>query len=376
MLLLVYSYNIRKTGTEVEQIAIFRTLSVLLGVAWAAFVTAFVWPMEARRLLVQGTSDVIFNLAWLYQSMAVRAVSSRKNEPQLEHHDPAADFFGSQGELALLAQHRRPGRMLSVPPKPNSVDDSIASMTLSIQVALIWLEGLLPHTSTELRLKGPFPREAYLQILSSAQGFLDALHGLSAVSQLAKDAARVRPVTAAYVASNLAPKSEPTRTGPAETVQDALALELTGHTVLVLYLLAASFRLRTPLPPFMPRVEATRKKLVAFHPTMVTPPMAPLPPGKRSGTPSPERARHPHVKDDNDSEAHPPAAPPSAAPPVTPQLPLPVRSPVLSAATQRAIRSYSYALGMKEVSRHLELLVDLTQRTLGVVGDGYLAFPS
>lgn len=53
----VYSYNLRKLGTEVEEIAVHRSISVTVGVLWATILNQLVWPFEARRELAGGLSE-------------------------------------------------------------------------------------------------------------------------------------------------------------------------------------------------------------------------------------------------------------------------------------------------------------------------------
>ncbi|KAI3493264.1 hypothetical protein L1887_42105 [Cichorium endivia] len=67
----LYSYNLRKTDVEVEQIAYQRFASVVVGVVWATVLNQLVWPFEARRQLALGVSDVLFKLAWLYQRLVL-----------------------------------------------------------------------------------------------------------------------------------------------------------------------------------------------------------------------------------------------------------------------------------------------------------------
>lgn len=361
----VYSYNVRKTGLEVEEVAIYRAVSVLLGVAWAAILSTCLWPMEARRLLAQGTSDLLFNLAWLYQAVSKRALSTRLKVERYDDCNLERQLPPPEGELSPLTRRRSSAPVSSERNSSTNEDDDIARMILTIQVAVIWLQGLLPHTTTEFRLKGPFPGQSYLEILASAQGLLDSLQGLSAAAQVAMDTAGPSP--AASGAFSILPSDS---AHPAED----LALELTGNTVLVLYLLAASFRLKTPLPPFMPRVEAARQKLLAYcH----SPP---------SSTDKVSNAVCGHLRVPG-ADPDPKKSDPRLA--RLRSTTLPQTSPsskasspafngdntTLSANYQRTIQLYSYALGMKEVARRLDILTDLTQRTLGVVGGESLSLP-
>lgn len=53
----LYSYNIRKVGIEVDEIAFHRTVAVIVGVAWATVLNHLIWPFEARRELARGLSE-------------------------------------------------------------------------------------------------------------------------------------------------------------------------------------------------------------------------------------------------------------------------------------------------------------------------------
>lgn len=52
------SYNLRQKDISVVHIALHRALSVIVGVVWAAFVSRFWWPAEARRELGKALSEL------------------------------------------------------------------------------------------------------------------------------------------------------------------------------------------------------------------------------------------------------------------------------------------------------------------------------
>lgn len=54
---LLPSYNIREKDISVLEIAIHRALAVTAGVLWAALVSRFWWPSEARRELSKGLGE-------------------------------------------------------------------------------------------------------------------------------------------------------------------------------------------------------------------------------------------------------------------------------------------------------------------------------
>ena len=56
-LIMNVSYNLRQKDISVLHIALHRALSVIVGVVWAAFVSRFWWPAEARRELGKALSE-------------------------------------------------------------------------------------------------------------------------------------------------------------------------------------------------------------------------------------------------------------------------------------------------------------------------------
>ena len=51
------SYNIRETDVSSLDVAIHRAVAVAGGVIWAAFISRFWWPAEARRELSRALSE-------------------------------------------------------------------------------------------------------------------------------------------------------------------------------------------------------------------------------------------------------------------------------------------------------------------------------
>ncbi len=90
----LYSYNLRKTEVEVEQIAYQRTVVVIVGVLWATVLKPAHWPFEARRQLALGVSDVLFKLAWLYQRL-VLSYSRDPSQERSSHHVQANTMMGT-----------------------------------------------------------------------------------------------------------------------------------------------------------------------------------------------------------------------------------------------------------------------------------------
>lgn len=51
------SYNLRQQDLAVVDIGIQRAVAVIAGILWAAFVSRFWWPSEARRELSESLSE-------------------------------------------------------------------------------------------------------------------------------------------------------------------------------------------------------------------------------------------------------------------------------------------------------------------------------
>ncbi len=152
----LYSYNLRKTDVEVEQIAYQRTVSVIVGVVWATVLNQLVWPFEARRQLALGVSDVLFKLAWLYQRLVLSysrdpSQLRRRRRSRRTHEDEQDDesFYDSgdedvgddddemeDEEAALLGTFA------------SRHGDEFQAIELHLQVSLIKLEGFLHRPNT------------------------------------------------------------------------------------------------------------------------------------------------------------------------------------------------------------------------------------
>ncbi|KAJ3001103.1 hypothetical protein NUW54_g6642 [Trametes sanguinea] len=108
------------------------------------------------------------------------------------------------------------------------------AMELHLQIKLIELQGLLSQTQHEPRLKGPFPVALYRSILTSLQTILDRLHSM-----------RHTTVRRDFII----PVNKERR-------------EMVGNVILYFSTLAAAFRLKSPLPPYLPPAENSRQRLV------------------------------------------------------------------------------------------------------------------
>jgi len=112
-----------------------------------------------------------------------------------------------------------------------------------LQIKLIELQGLLSQTQHEPRLKGPFPVQLYRGILTSLQTILDKLHSIRCVTTKEEWYTAVRQ-------DFIIPVNKERR-------------EMAGNIILSFSTLASAFRLKAPLPPYLPPAEAARQRLVA-----------------------------------------------------------------------------------------------------------------
>ncbi|KAJ3514635.1 hypothetical protein NLJ89_g2264 [Agrocybe chaxingu] len=219
----LYSYNLRQKDVSVLDIGISRAIAVAAGVLWAAFVSRFWWPAEARRELTKSLSEFCLNMGWLY----TRLVASNSFAPEYRDEDQA-----QQGNTALDTRRTR----LS-----NSVHEFMA-MELHLQIKLIELQSLLAQAQHEPRLKGPFPVNLYRQILISLQTILDKLHSMRCVTTREEWYTSVRH-------DFIIPVNRERR-------------EMVGNILLSFTTLSAAFRLKAPLSPYLPPVEQSRLRLV------------------------------------------------------------------------------------------------------------------
>ncbi|KDN43429.1 hypothetical protein K437DRAFT_225605 [Tilletiaria anomala UBC 951] len=224
----LYSYNLRKLGIEVEQIAIKRMISVIIGVTWASLLTHLVWPMEARRQLAEGMADLMFKLSYLYQRLVLSYSAEPPDRPATM---PQHDWEGDEESRPLLA-----------PDEGSRQRDQFQPLELQLQVAIIRLEGLLVQTKHEPRLKGPFPIAKYKAMINSCQSILDKLHSMRCVTG--------RDAWHHLVRRDFVIPVNPYRR------------EMVGNVLLYFYILGSAFHLKSPLPPYLPAANAARKALL------------------------------------------------------------------------------------------------------------------
>jgi len=165
------------------------------------------------------------NIGWLY----TRLVAANSYSPELRSQRDSSD------ESALLLGHDQDLRM------KDSIHEFMA-MELHLQIKLIELQGLLAQTQLEPRLKGPFPVQLYRNVLTSLQTILDKLHSMRCVTTKEEWHTSVRR-------DFIVPVNKERR-------------EMVGNIILSFTLLASAFRLKAPLPPYLPPAERARQRLV------------------------------------------------------------------------------------------------------------------
>ncbi|KAL1695057.1 hypothetical protein GGG16DRAFT_86754 [Schizophyllum commune] len=222
----LYCYNTRDRHPSVVDVGLHRAMAVTGGVLWAGVISRLWWPSEARRELSHALGEFCLNLGWLY----TRLVASNSFSPQ---HNPEEEN-GHATETSPLLR--------SPPHRLNSSVQEFMAMELHLQIKLIELQGLLAQTQHEPRLKGPFPVLMYRGILTSLQVILDRLHSMRCVTTREEWYTSVRK-------DFIIPVNKERR-------------EMVGNIILAFSILAASFRLKAPLPPFLPPAEKARQRLV------------------------------------------------------------------------------------------------------------------
>ncbi|KAF8586723.1 hypothetical protein K439DRAFT_1340213 [Ramaria rubella] len=234
----LYCYNLRYEEFSVVTIAFRRAVSVIIGVLWAFIVSQFWWPAEARRELGKALSEFCLNIGWLYSRMVIHY--SSPPEVLLRVSSPQAST-----EATPLLEHA-PHTALT-PRASDQLNSSIhdfLAMSLHLQLKLITLQDLLAQTQHEPRLKGPFPVKLYRSILTSLQTILDKMHSMRCVTTREE-----WWVHFTVRRDFIVPVSKERR-------------EMVGNVILYFSTLSAAFRLKTPLPPYLPPAEKSRQELV------------------------------------------------------------------------------------------------------------------
>ncbi|KAL5528798.1 hypothetical protein ACEPAF_7935 [Sanghuangporus sanghuang] len=246
----LYCYNVRQDDVPVTAIAFRRTVAVATGVIYAGVVSRLWWPSEARRELSSALSSFCLNIGWLYTHLvaANSGILVRASPSQGDLHREAQEAVNGV-ERDLIRYTGTSGttetaRLLpsSVSEKLNGSIQTFMAMELHLQIKLIELQELLKQTAHEPRLKGPFPIAMYRSILTSLQTILDRLHSMRCVTTREEWHTSVRQ-------DFVLPVNRERR-------------EMVGNVILYLSVLSAAFKLKTPLPPYLPPAEKSRQRLV------------------------------------------------------------------------------------------------------------------
>ncbi|KAJ3971160.1 hypothetical protein EV361DRAFT_239231 [Lentinula raphanica] len=224
----LYCYNLREKDLSVINVAYHRALSVTIGVVWAFLVSRFWWPAEARRELSKALGEFCLNVGWLY----TRLVMSNSFTPEQSGEDESTDFETPPSTASSSLER----------PRVNSSIKEFMAMELHLQIKLIELQGLLGQAQHEPRLKGPFPVAMYRGILTSLQTILDKLHSMRCVTTREEWYTNVRQ-------DFIIPVNKERR-------------DMVGNIILYFSTLASAFRLKAPLPPYLPPAEESRQRLV------------------------------------------------------------------------------------------------------------------
>ncbi|KAG0696971.1 Fusaric acid resistance protein-like-domain-containing protein [Suillus ampliporus] len=228
----LYSYNLRQADVSVLDTAFHRSTAVIAGVIWAAIVSRFWWPSEARRELSRELGDFCLNIGWLYTHLVAANSGGYRVADDTDDDEPETQ---PPDEETLLLPKSAKAKL------SKSIQEFMA-MELHLQRKLIELQGLLAETQHEPRLKGPFPILLYRAILTSLQTILDKLHSMRCVTTREEWITSVRR-------DFILPVNKERR-------------EMVGNIILYFSTLASAFRLKAPLPPYLPPAEESREHLV------------------------------------------------------------------------------------------------------------------
>ncbi|KAH9893586.1 Fusaric acid resistance protein-like-domain-containing protein [Cubamyces lactineus] len=231
----LFCYNLREKDVAVFDIAFHRAVAVTVGVVWAAIVSRYWWPAEARRELSRALGEFCLNMGWLYTRLvAFNSFSDHDIQPQTIEEEPSPT---------------EETRLLRVNPALSHSIQHFMAMELHLQIKLIELQGLLSQTQHEPRLKGPFPVALYRSILTSLQTILDRLHSMRCVTSREEWCEALPTFILTVRRDFIIPVNKERR-------------EMVGNVILYFSTLAAAFRLKSPLPPYLPPAENSRQRLV------------------------------------------------------------------------------------------------------------------
>ncbi|THH02540.1 hypothetical protein EW145_g6738 [Phellinidium pouzarii] len=273
------SYNIRQRDVPVFEIAYFRSMSVIIGVVYAGLVSRIWWPAEARRELGNALSELrkpfksslvyitlliikhvfisrfCLNIGWLYTHLVAAnsgipvtltfSQTDLKGDAQDALNGVERSALSQNGATSIVDISTSETSLLlpkSVSMKLNDSIRTFMAMELHLQIKLLELQGLLAQTQHEPRLKGPFPVKMYRSILTSLQTILDKLHSMRCVTTREEWFTSVRQ-------DFVLPVNRERR-------------EMVGNIILYFSVLSGAFKLKAPLPPYLPPAEKSRQRLV------------------------------------------------------------------------------------------------------------------
>ncbi|KIJ60068.1 hypothetical protein HYDPIDRAFT_99557 [Hydnomerulius pinastri MD-312] len=237
----LYAFNLRENDISVLDIAFHRSTAVIVGVVWALLVSRFWWPAEARRELSKALGEFCLNIGWLY----TRLVAS--NSGMVDYMDDI-DHGGQNGSRVPDEGTPLLSKSASLSAKLSTSIQEFMAMELHLQIKLIELQDLLAQTQHEPRLKGPFPVLLYRSVLTSLQTILDKLHSMRCVTTR-EEWYEATPCARTVRRDFILPVNKERR-------------EMVGNIILYFSTLASAFRLKAPLPPYLPPAEKARERLV------------------------------------------------------------------------------------------------------------------
>lgn len=236
-LIVLFKFNHRDDDSvNVFELTWMRCVAVSLGVVIGLIVTAYVWPYEARTEVRKGLSDLLLRLSLLYKQLV-----SVYSEDGMQEYDNRT-IITDRDSYVNYIENLFPNDTSVLTRQNEARAIGLQKIELSIQLNIFDLQVLLQHAPNEPRLKGPFPAKTYAAMIDCCQNILDKFLSLRIV--ILKD------VWAIHVRQNfLMPASQE-------------FMEMAGNVFLYFYLLASALQLKTPLPPYLPPAEKTRKLLM------------------------------------------------------------------------------------------------------------------
>ncbi|OZJ03581.1 hypothetical protein BZG36_03049 [Bifiguratus adelaidae] len=226
-LTMLRSYNYRDVEDySITDLAVHRLIAISIGVLTGVAVTYWIWPYRAREELREGLSNLLLNLAWLYNQHV--AIQSHKVGQQSvgrgtsESDNMVAVTVEQEAELAR---------------------EALRQLEREIQVDLLRLRALLEETPHEPRFKGPFPTETYNALLTSCQNILDRFTSMRIA--LSRSPAMNVEVHRDFILP-----------------VNAERREMMQNVLLFFYTLASALKLKTPLPPGLPPAQQSWKRLM------------------------------------------------------------------------------------------------------------------